>query len=172
LENDVKAAALVAFSIIATSRLVEAGSPAVRVVRESVPLSVARAGDLVVLLTKLVEASSVNSTSYIRPEDRWAESTSAPSLIQVRFPHGRMLRVMDRENTGRHRTLVSEILLVVPRDAWPDHILLKLPSGVVAVTKYAPCDLVHLMRESDLVTLDSEKKRYGMTMLCGHESER
>jgi hypothetical protein len=104
----VKAAALIALGIIATSRLVEAGSPAVRVVRESVPLSVARPDDLIVLLTKLVEGSSVNSTSYIHPEDRWAESTSASSLIQVRFPRGRKLRVMDRENKGRHRTLVSE----------------------------------------------------------------
>jgi hypothetical protein len=167
----VKAAALLALGIIATSRLVEGGSPALRVVREGVPRSVARPDDLVVLLTKLVEGSSVHSTSYVHPADRWAESMSAPSLIHVRFPLGRKLRVMDGENKGRHPTLVSEILLVVPRDAWPDHILLKLPSGVVAVTKYAPCDLVQLMRESDLVTLDSEKKRYGTTELCAHGSE-
>jgi hypothetical protein len=143
----------------------------VRVVREGAPLIVSNPERVADLLVAVVESSSVNSTRYVLPKSRWNASASAQALVHVKFPSGRLLRVMDAANRDWRPTLIEELLIVVPSDAWPDHVMLKTAKGIMSVTKYAPCPVVRLMRAADLAVLDKSNERYGDPRLaCGEDS--
>jgi len=159
--------------IVVTIRVATADSLAVRVVREGVPLPVADEAKVAALLGTLVEGSSVNSTVRVQPQSHWAVAMAAPSLVHVRIGDARKLQIMNLANQDWQPTLVNEILLVVPKDAWPKHVLLRTDTGFMAVTKYPPCALAQLMAESGLATLDTTGKRYGaVDLLCGQPRER
>jgi hypothetical protein len=164
---------LVVVIVAATIRFAAADSLAVRVVREGMTLPVADEAKVAALLMTLVEGSSVNSTMHVQPQSQWAAAMAAPSLVHVRLGHARKLQVMNLANQDWQRTLVNEILLVVARDAWPKHVLLRTDTGFMAVTKYPSCTLAQLMAESGLATLDAERRRYGaVDLLCGQPSGR
>jgi hypothetical protein len=146
-----------------------ASRPDVRVVREGSPLAVSNPERVADLLVAVVESSSVNSTKYVRPKSRWNTATSAPSLVHVKFPNGRVLRVMDADNRDWRPTLVEELLIVVTSNAQPDHVLLKIAEGIVSVTKYAPCPFAQLTRAADLI-LDRANERYAdPRLVCGED---
>jgi len=156
--------------LVTASLLMSASTPDVRVVREGTPLTVSNPERLADLLVAVVESSSVNSTKYVRPKGRWNTATSAAALVHVKFPGGRVVRVMDADNRDRRPTLVEELVIVVPTDAWPDHVMLKTAKGIVSVTKYAPCPLTQLILAADLAILDKANKRYADSRLvCGGE---
>ena len=148
-----------------------ASRPDVRVVREGAPLTVSNPERVADLFVAVVESSSVNSTKYVSPKGRWNASASAHSLVHVTFPSGRILSVMDAANRDWRPTLIEELAIVVPSDAWPDHVMLKTAKGILSVTKYAPCPIVRLMRATDLAVLDKSHERYGDPRLaCGEDS--
>jgi hypothetical protein len=156
--------------LVAASLAVSASRPDVRVVREGTPLIVSNPERVADLLVAVVESSSVNSTKYVRPKSRWNTATSAPALVHVKFPGGRVLRVMDADSRDWRPTLVEELMIVVPSDAWPDHVMLKTAKGIVSVTKYAPCPLAQLTRAADLAILDKANERYADSRLvCGED---
>ncbi len=156
--------------LVAATPVPGAGRPDVRVVREGAPVAISNPERVADLLVAVVESSSVNSTKYVRPESRWNTATSAPTLVHVKFPGGRIVRVMDDRNRDWQPMLVEEVLIVVPSDAWPDHVILKTAKGVLSVTKYAPCPLARLARAADLSVLDKEKRGYGDPgLVCGQD---
>jgi hypothetical protein len=108
-------------------------------------------------LVALVESASVNSTESVRPNGRWMQALAAPSRVHVRLEPPRHVRVMDAGNQEWRTQAVSEILVVVPRDAWPDHVLLKSDAGTVSVTKYSPCTLAQLVVEAELGLSDTPR---------------
>jgi hypothetical protein len=156
--------------LVAASLALSASRPDVRVVREGTPLTVSNPERVADLLVAVVESSSVNSTKYVRHKSRWSTAISARALVHVKFPGGRLLRVIDAANRTRRPTLVEELLIVVPSDAWPDHVMLKTAKGIMSVTKYAPCPFAQLTRAADLAVLDKEKERYGdARLVCGED---
>ena len=96
-------------------------------------------------VVELVGSASVNSTAWVHPADRWARDLQAPSRIHVTFTPPREVQVMDGRNHAWTRRRVDEILVVVPADAWPDHVLLRTEGALEAVTKYAPCPLLRVV---------------------------
>jgi len=161
-------AAGLALFLLATPQSGEPTWLNVRVVREGVAVPVSRPATVASLLRKLVEGASVNSTSLVQVEARWSSAVSAASLVHVRFSRGQETRVRDSSQQRWNQMLVTEILLAVPRDTWPDNILLKSDSGLTAVTKYSPCAMAELMQAADLAALDQQRKRYGnRELLCG-----
>src|ERR1051325_7491735 len=106
--------------LVVASPVARAAEPDVRVLRDGSPLTVSNPDRVADLLVAVVESSSVNSTKYFLPEGRWNTAASAPSLVHVKFPSGRVLRVMDAASRAWRPTRVDEILVVVPGDAWPD----------------------------------------------------
>ena len=112
----------------------------------------------------------MNSTKFVSPKLRWEAAATAPALVHVKFPGGRVLRVMDAGNRDWHPTRIEELLIVVPSDAWPDHVMLKTAKEIISVTKYAPCPLVRLTRAADLAVLDESNQRYGDPRVCAEDS--
>jgi hypothetical protein len=95
-------------------------------------------------MVALVESASVASTAWVHPDRRWARDLEAPSRVHVTFVPGREVQVMDDGSHAWRRRTVDEILLVVPADAWPDHVLLRTEGTVLSVTKYSPCPLLRV----------------------------
>ena len=156
--------------LLAATPASSAGRPDVRVVRDGARLTVSNPERVADLFVAVVESSSVNSTRYVRPKSRWSTAISARALVHVKFHGGRLLRVIDAANRAWRTTLVEELLIVVPSDAWPDHVMLKTAKGIMSVTKYAPCPFAQLTRGADLAVLDKEKQRYGdARLVCGED---
>jgi hypothetical protein len=155
--------------LLAATPASSASRPDVRVVREGAPLTVSNPERVADLFVAVVESSSVNSTRYVRAKSRWNAAISARALVHVKFPGGRLLRVIDAARAWQP-TLVEELLIVVSSDAWPDHVMLKTAKGIMSVTKYAPCPFAQLARAADLAVLDKEKERYGdARLVCGED---
>ena len=153
--------------LLAATPASSASRPDVRVVREGTRLTASNPERVADLLVAVVESSSINSTKYVRPKSRWNTAISARALVHVKFPGGRLLRVIDAARTWQP-TLVEELLIVVSSDAWPDHVLLKTAKGIMSVTKYAPCPFVQLTQAADLAVLDKAHERYDdPKLVCG-----
>ena len=156
--------------LLVASPAARATRPDVRVMRDGAPLTVSNPERVADLLVAVVESASVNSTKYVLPQSRWSAAASAPALVHVTFRNGRVLRVMDADSRDWRPMLVEELLIVVPSDAWPDHVMLKNAKGIVSVTKYAPCPLAQLTRAADLASLDKANERYADSRLvCGED---
>ncbi len=136
---------MIAGGVLAALALSAAGAVEVQAVRDGRPVELPDREALAQALVALVESSSVNSTDYVRPAAGWPKALAAPSRVWARFAAPREVRVMDAKNRDWRRRAVHEILLVLPADGWPDHVLLKVDGGVVSVTKYSPCALLHVV---------------------------
>ncbi len=118
--------------------------------RHGVTVSVPHPDKVADALVALVESSSVNSSAYVRPARRWKTALRASSLVRVRFNQLRVMQLMSSDNKGWRPAGVQEIVLVVPKEGWPDHVLLKSSDRLVSVTKYSPCALAHVVTEAGL----------------------
>ncbi len=126
----------------------------VTVMRDRAAVSVPHPDKIADLVVALVESSSVNSTAYVRLSGRWRKALRASTLIRARFGHPRVMRVMSPDNQEWRLVEVREILIAIPRENWPDHVLLKTRDRMVSVTKYAPCALAHVVTEAGLKLSD------------------
>src|SRR6185503_9277561 len=80
------------YEFVLASPADRATTPDVRVVRGGTPLTVSNPGRVADLFVAVVESSSVNSTKSVSPKRRWDAASSAPALVHVKFPGGRVLR--------------------------------------------------------------------------------
>ena len=122
----------------------------VTVVSEHVTLAVPAGGQLSEKLVKLLESCSVNSTASSEPRALWKRVIAGPSFLHVRFASPRTLRVMSAGHQGYESLSVREILLPLPSETWPDHVLIKGDTDTLAFTKYAPEFLKSLVGEPAL----------------------
>jgi hypothetical protein len=130
------------------------GDVAVRAVRHHRGVTVADPEALAAKLVALLDSCSVNSTGYAVSGDTWAGMLASSSFIHVVFIEPRRAKPKsDGDGTQKPR-IIGEILLPLPDDKWPEHVLVKSEGRTNAFTKYDPFalrDLV-LVRELQLQT--------------------
>jgi hypothetical protein len=122
----------------------------VTVVREHSKLALAAHDRLAQKVVRLLESCSVNSTTYAHPEALWERGRASPNFVHLRFAKSRELQVMSVGNQGFEARAVDEILLPLPRGAWPDHVVVKAQGGTFSFTKYTPQALGALVSEPAL----------------------
>ncbi|MET0535960.1 MAG: hypothetical protein ABW171_17220 [Steroidobacter sp.] len=102
-------------------------------------------------LIALVESSSVDSTSYVQPADRWDKALGSRIFIHALFDGPREMSLrLQNDIEPRTPSAVREVVVVFPAGKWPSHIFVKTNNEVRAVTKYSPCALESLVRAAKL----------------------
>jgi hypothetical protein len=103
----------------------------VRIVRLGVD-SVKSDADVVQRAVSLVESCSVDSTKYDASLQAWKDALAAASLVHLRFPATRDIKVL-----GNHYT-VDEILVPLPERLWPAHFYARRGNEIFSFTFYDP----------------------------------
>jgi len=134
----------------APERPADSSGVQVTVVRDGAPVAVRDPARVAEKLVRLVESCSYDSTTQVGPGVRWDRDRAAPAFAQVTFTPARELRVWTSNTNGRGPLRVEGILVALPRDAWPDHVLVQGEAGAMAVTKYSPYALKALVDEPDV----------------------
>jgi hypothetical protein len=115
----------------------------------------------------LAESCSVDLThldAKVSIGHRWKAAASERSFVRVRFAPARPMNLTLTNNRGHGRVAVSEILVAVPEKEWPV-VMVRGEGGVMALTKYAPCQLVRVIGRDGLA-LGSPDRYREMDRLC------
>ncbi len=137
---------------------VAAASPrdtVVRAVRYHQDVTVAAPEALAARLVALLNSCSGNSTAYAMSGDTRAGMLASSSFIHVVFMEPRRARPMSDGDGTQAPRIIGEILLPLPEDKWPAHVLVKSEGKTLAFTKYDPLALrdIVLVRELRLQTV-------------------
>jgi hypothetical protein len=103
----------------------------VRVVRfgEEVP---AAHTDVASRTLELLNSCTIESTSYAAHPSAWAAALKAESLVHLTFTSS---QEMHFEGKARR---IDEVLVPMPKDQWPSHILVRSGKAYLAFTFYDP----------------------------------
>lgn len=109
---------------------------------------------VVAALVGLVESASVDSTSYVRPAERWEKTLGARVFIHALFDAPREISLrMQNDVEPLRPSAVSEIVVMFPAGKWPSHIFVKTGDEVRSVTKYSPCALERVVKAAKLESI-------------------
>ena len=107
--------------------------------------------EVIAALTAMVESSTVDTTSFVRPAEQWDEALAAPTFIHALFDRPRPMKVWkESDTTEASPSAVREIVIVFPGAL---QIFLKTSDGVRSVAKYSPCALERVITVAKLETL-------------------
>ncbi len=131
------------------------GDTVVRAVRHHQTVTVSAPEALAARLVALLDSCSVNSTAYAVSADTWAGMLASSSFIHVVFVEPRRARPMSDGDGTQAPRFIREILLPLPEDKWPAHVLVKSEGKTLAFAKYDPLALrdIALVRELRLQTV-------------------
>ena len=105
-------------------------------------------------LTAFVESATVDSTGYLRPDQRWQQALASPVSIHAVFDPPREMRVWSpRDKDAAGLATVREIVVVLSGNDGAGHILVRTPNEFRSVTKYAPCAMEKLITAARLDTV-------------------
>lgn len=114
------------------------------------------AADLNAQLVALLESASVNSTSWAGNDKTWEEVLKERHL-QANYAATRQAKVIGADGKATMSIRFDELLLPLPKQSNPAHILVRSNGKLLAFTKFSPEKLAQVVCDPS-INLGSEER--------------